>query len=100
MPVILHSGDFDRWLSRHDPERPPVDLLRPFPADEMESFEVSADVGKLCHRGLRDFSSFCIERRTLADVGGRLGGFFGPAFVIGPLPRGGFCSLLKSLFHG
>jgi len=46
MPVILHPGDFDRWLDRDsDPTRPPVDLLRPFPADEMEAFEVSKDVG-------------------------------------------------------
>jgi putative SOS response-associated peptidase YedK len=26
-------------------ERPPIDLLRPFPAEEMEAFEVSKDVG-------------------------------------------------------
>jgi len=37
MPVILHLGDFDRWLERDsDPARPPIDLLRPFPAGEME----------------------------------------------------------------
>ncbi|WP_051978662.1 SOS response-associated peptidase family protein [Edaphobacter aggregans] len=29
MPVILHPGDFDRWLDRDfDPTRPPIDLLR------------------------------------------------------------------------
>jgi hypothetical protein len=27
--------------------RPPIDLLRPFPADEMEAFEVSTDVGNV-----------------------------------------------------
>ena len=48
MPAILHPGDFDRWLDRDsDPSRPPIDLLRPFPADEMEAFEVSSDVGNL-----------------------------------------------------
>ena len=48
MPVILHPGDFDRWLNRDsDPARPPIDLLRPFPADEMEGFEVSKDVGNV-----------------------------------------------------
>jgi putative SOS response-associated peptidase YedK len=48
MPVILHESDFDRWLSRDDnPAHPPIDLLRPFPADEMESFEVSRDVGNV-----------------------------------------------------
>ena len=45
MPVILHESNFNRWLSREDADRPPIDLLRPFPADEMESFEVSKDVG-------------------------------------------------------
>jgi putative SOS response-associated peptidase YedK len=48
MPVILHPGDFDRWLDRDsDPDRPPLDLLWPFPADEMETFEVSKDVGNV-----------------------------------------------------
>ena len=47
MPVILHSGDFDRWLSREETHQLPIDLLRPFPADEMEAFEVSKDVGNV-----------------------------------------------------
>ena len=43
------KGDnYDRWLDRDsDPDRPPLDLLRPFPADEMEAFEVSKDVGNV-----------------------------------------------------
>jgi putative SOS response-associated peptidase YedK len=44
MPVILHPGDFNRWLERGEAHQPPIDLLRPFPADEMEAFEVSKDV--------------------------------------------------------
>jgi putative SOS response-associated peptidase YedK len=48
MPVILHPGAYDRWLDRDsDPSRPPIDLLHPFPADEMEAFEVSKDVGNV-----------------------------------------------------
>jgi len=47
MPVILHPGDFDRWLSRDETDRPPIDLLRPFPSEEMERFEVSRDVGNV-----------------------------------------------------
>jgi putative SOS response-associated peptidase YedK len=48
MPVILHTRDFDRWLDRDsDPSRLPIDLLRPYPADEMEAFEVSTDVGNV-----------------------------------------------------
>lgn len=44
MPAILHPGEFDRWLDRDETERLPTDLLRPFPAEEMEAFEVSKDV--------------------------------------------------------
>ena len=45
---ILHPSDYDRWLDRDsDPSRPPIDLLHPFPADEMEAFEVSKDVGNV-----------------------------------------------------
>ena len=35
MPIILHARDYDRWLSRERTEQPPVDLLRPFGAEEM-----------------------------------------------------------------
>jgi len=38
----------DRWLDRDsDPAQPPIDLLRPFPSDEIEAFEVSKDVGNV-----------------------------------------------------
>jgi putative SOS response-associated peptidase YedK len=47
MPVILHPRDYDRWLDREETERLPADLLRPFPADEMEAFEVSKEVGNV-----------------------------------------------------
>jgi hypothetical protein len=36
-----------RACSIPGPSRPPIDLLRPFPADEMEAFEVSTDVGNV-----------------------------------------------------
>nr|AOS95179.1 putative ACR [uncultured bacterium] len=45
MPVILHESEYNRWLDREETHQPPIDLLRPFPADEMEAFEVSKDVG-------------------------------------------------------
>ena len=38
MPVILKPSEYDRWLTRHDPERPPVDLLRPYDASEMTAY--------------------------------------------------------------
>lgn len=47
MPVILHESEYNRWLDREVTEQPPIDLLRPFPADEMEAFEVSKDVGNV-----------------------------------------------------
>jgi len=47
MPVILHEDDFNRWLERGEVHQPRIDLLRPFPADEMEAFEVSKDVGNV-----------------------------------------------------
>jgi len=47
MPVILHEGYFNHWLERGEAHQPPIDLLRPFPADEMEAFEVSKDVGNV-----------------------------------------------------
>jgi len=36
MPVILHRRDYDRWLSRVETERLPVDLLRAYESDGME----------------------------------------------------------------
>jgi putative SOS response-associated peptidase YedK len=43
MPVIIHERDYDRWL-RPDPERPPIDLLRPFDADKMTAWRVDKAV--------------------------------------------------------
>jgi putative SOS response-associated peptidase YedK len=43
----LHEGDFNRWLDREETDQPPIDLLRPFPAGEMEALEVSRDVGNV-----------------------------------------------------
>jgi putative SOS response-associated peptidase YedK len=47
MPVILEPRDYDRWLSPGDPARPPVDLLRPFPAEKMLAWPVSDRVGNV-----------------------------------------------------
>jgi putative SOS response-associated peptidase YedK len=47
MPVILAERDYDRWLLRDDQERPPVDLLRPYLAEEMEAHEAHRDVGNV-----------------------------------------------------
>jgi putative SOS response-associated peptidase YedK len=47
MPVILEPKDYERWLEPGSPERPPVDLLRPFPAGRMTAWPVSDRVGNV-----------------------------------------------------
>jgi putative SOS response-associated peptidase YedK len=47
MPVILKPRDYERWLRRDDPERPPVDLLRPFESTMMHAWRVDAAVGNV-----------------------------------------------------
>ena len=47
MPVIIPAKDYDRWLKLGDPARPPVDLLRPFDADQMTAWEVDRAVGNV-----------------------------------------------------
>jgi putative SOS response-associated peptidase YedK len=47
MPVILEPRDYARWLDPGDPARPPVDLLRPFSAEEMVAWPVSDRVGNV-----------------------------------------------------
>jgi putative SOS response-associated peptidase YedK len=47
MPVILEPRDYSRWLDPGDPARPPVDLLRPFPAEKMVAWPVSDRVGNV-----------------------------------------------------
>jgi len=52
MPVIIESRDYDRWLGPDrldagDPARPPIDLLRPYPAEKMRAWQVSQRVGNV-----------------------------------------------------
>ncbi len=47
MPVILKPSDYDRWLEPGDPAQPPVDLMRPFPAEKMHAWPVSDRVGNV-----------------------------------------------------
>ncbi len=47
MPVILHRQGYERWLASADPAQLPVDLLKPFPAEEMKAWPVSQDVGNV-----------------------------------------------------
>ena len=47
MPVIIPAKDYDRWLQPCDSARPPVDLLRPFDADQMTAWKVDRAVGNV-----------------------------------------------------
>jgi putative SOS response-associated peptidase YedK len=54
MPVLLERSHYDRWLDPGDPSRPPVDLLRPYPADQMTAWKVSDRVGNVRNDKLLD----------------------------------------------
>jgi putative SOS response-associated peptidase YedK len=56
MPIILERKDYDRWLQPGDPARPPEDLLRPFPADQMVAWKVDPQVGNV-----KNDTQSCIE---------------------------------------
>ncbi len=45
MPVILAPRNYERWLAPADPARLPVDLLKPYPAEEMKTWPVGKAVG-------------------------------------------------------
>jgi putative SOS response-associated peptidase YedK len=47
MPVILAPRDYERWLAPADPARPPIDLLRPRPAEDMTAWKVGTAVGNV-----------------------------------------------------
>jgi putative SOS response-associated peptidase YedK len=51
MPVILRPRDYDRWLDREVTEQPPVDLLRPFNAEQMEMKPANPAVGNYRNNG-------------------------------------------------
>jgi putative SOS response-associated peptidase YedK len=51
MPVILSPQDYSRWLDPGEPSQLPIDLLRPYPAEEMRAWKVSADVGNVRNNG-------------------------------------------------
>jgi putative SOS response-associated peptidase YedK len=45
--------------------QPPIDLLRPFPAEEMETFEVNEDVGNVRNNSLELLNN--TQRTVRAD---------------------------------
>ena len=59
MPVILEPRDYTRWMEVGDPARPPIDLLRPYPAEKMRSWAVDERVGNVRN----DDAELLTERR-------------------------------------
>ena len=57
MPVILKPADYQRWFEPGDPQRPPIDLLKPFPAELMKSWKGGKDVGNVKN----DHAGLCVE---------------------------------------
>ena len=51
MPVILKPEDYTPWLDHSTPFETVKALLKPFPAEDMESFTVSPHVNKPTHDG-------------------------------------------------
>ena len=51
MPVILHARDYDRWLDRGETQQLPLDLLRPYEAEDMEMYEANPLVGNVWNNG-------------------------------------------------
>ena len=49
MPVILDRQDFDLWLSQDADQESLLELLKPYPAEEMEAFPVSSIVNSPSH---------------------------------------------------
>jgi len=48
MPVILAPKDYERWMAPENAtSHLPIDLLRPFPAEQMTSWKVSSAVGNV-----------------------------------------------------
>lgn len=47
MPVILAPKDYQRWLEPGEPTHLPVDMLRPYPAEEMRAWKVGNGVGNV-----------------------------------------------------
>jgi putative SOS response-associated peptidase YedK len=51
MPVILQPRDYNRWLERGEAQTPPLDLLRPYPAEGMTACPANAAVGNVRNNG-------------------------------------------------
>ena len=51
MPLIVARKDWQRWLEPDAPDRPPVDLLRPFEADTMKAWRADERINNVKNTG-------------------------------------------------
>jgi len=51
MPLIVARKDWQRWLEDGNPDRPPVDLLRPFDADTMKAWRADERINNVKNTG-------------------------------------------------
>ena len=47
MPGIVAPKNYERWLDTDSESTPPPDLLQPYPAEEMEAWKVSDQMGNV-----------------------------------------------------
>ena len=65
MPVIIPQRDYDRWMAPTDAAHLPVDLLRPYPAEEMKAWKVGNAVGNTRNNGPELVEPFIEEQSSL-----------------------------------
>jgi putative SOS response-associated peptidase YedK len=51
MPVIVKRPGYQRWLEPSDEALPPIDLLRPFDSDQIETSRVDRRVNNVRNDG-------------------------------------------------
>jgi len=61
--VFISDGSNDRWLSA---DAPPLDLLKPYPAERMTAYEISTKINKPGY----DAPDILDPVPPMADVGG------------------------------
>jgi len=51
MPLIVGKPHRQRWLEPSDTQRPPIDLLRPFDADQMKAWRADEKINNVKNTG-------------------------------------------------
>ena len=51
MPLIVARTDWQRWLDPADPQRPPVDPLRPFDSGQMKAWRADERINNVKNTG-------------------------------------------------